>query len=296
MVERARRQAGAVTVAQAVDLGVPRSTFWRHVDTHGWTRPFPGVALLPGAGLTARSRAVAAALAVGDEVVVTGRTSLALHGVLDASPARVELVLPWRLRRRKPAGVSLQRSRTLEGTDAAPFDGVQLAGVPRAFLDAAPRLELPALRAALIDGRQRGHVHIDRVHERAARAVATPGRGRLLAACHDVARSGADSELVRRVEAWLLAEGFPLDAPPRTVHVGDRDLHPDITITGSPVAIEVDGVAFHASRRALDLDQRKHNRYLLAGWLVLRITWDRFHQDPQGFLSELREAIDRGRA
>ena len=129
------------------------------------------------------------------------------------------------------------------------------------------------------------------IAERASRTIRAPGRGRLLRACHDVQGSGADSALVAEVEAWLRRAGITFDVPPRTVVTPERLLHPDLTVARLPVGIEVDGFGAHASRQALDLDQRKHNAYLLAGWTVLRIGWERYGQDRDGFLGELLRAI-----
>ena len=117
------------------------------------------------------------------------------------------------------------------------------------------------------------------------------GRRRLLQACEDLQGSGADSAFVRLVEEWLADVGIAFDVPPRVVQTPSRSLHPDITLTGLPVAIEADGFGAHATRRTLERDQRKHNAYLLAGWIVLRIGWQRFREDRAGFLRELRAAM-----
>lgn len=166
-----------------------------------------------------------------------------------------------------------------------------LATVPRALLDAAARASRTRLRERLIDGRQRRLLTIAEVAARAAWSHGTPGRGRLLAACRDVDTSGADSVLVAEVERRLRAVGFHLDVPPRRVEVPGRMLHPDLTVAGLPVAIEVDGFGTHSSRRSLDTDQRKHNAYALAGWIVLRVGWTRLADDWDGFVRELRHAV-----
>lgn len=291
-----REQGGPIAVRQAVAVGIPRSTFDDRVRREGWARPFPAVAVAPGVVIDATVRVRAAALWLGHPAVVTGWSALLLRGVVDDPPARVHLVVPPERRRPERSDVNVIRSRTLLPTDHEMLGGVAVARVPRAMLDAARGLGRERLRGWLIDGRQRGLLDVGEVVARAMVAPSVAGRGRLLAACRDVDASGADSVLAGEVEARLRAAGFEFDVPPRTVPVTGRVLHPDLTIRGLPVAIEVDGFGAHASQRGLDLDQRKHNAYALAGWIVLRIGWARLTRDWDGFVAELRSAVARAEA
>lgn len=293
VVELARAQANVFTGAQAARLGVPASTLRARATREGWARPFPGVYVLPGARVEGVTRAVAAAHAVGARSVLTGRTALILAGVVDGRVRVADIVLPADVHRHPRPGVRLRRSRTLRGGDVRPFHGTLLATIPRAFLDACVRADRATLRGWLIDGAQRRLLEVGEVRERVASEPRAEGRRRLLQACADIDGSGADSALVHEVVRWLRREGIALDRSPRTVTVNGRVLHPDITVAGVPVAIEVDGFGAHATRRTLERDQRKHNAYQLAGWTVLRLGWDRFTRDPDGFLAELRAAIAR---
>jgi hypothetical protein len=290
-----RAQSGVVAVRQVLAAGVPRSTFDARVRRERWERPFPGVVVLPGRDLDAEVVTRAAALCVGPSASITGRSALAMHGVCDVYPVRVHLVVPRPHRARELAGVRVVQTRTLEAADRGPDRGVAVTTVPRALLDAAGTAGREGLRGWLIDARQRRAADVADVTARAVRAVSAPGRGRLLRACADVDASAADSVLVAEVEYRLRALGFHLDVPARTVAVPDRRLHPDLTVRDVPIAVEVDGFGTHASRRALDLDQRKHNAYVLAGWVVLRISWRRMACDWEGFVAELRTAVARHR-
>ncbi len=291
VIALARDQAGSVAVRQALACGVSRSAFDARIRREAWHRPYRGVVLLPGAVPDGPALAAAAVLAVGPTAALSGSSALALHGITDSWPDPVEVVLPAPVHRSAPAGVRVRRTRTLLHEDLQRRNGTPVTVVPRAFLDAAATLSGNELRTLLIDARQRRRTTVARVMDRAARAPSVPGRGRLLRACREVDGSGADSELVRCVEQWLRSQGIALDRQPRTVDTGTRRLHPDLTVQGRDVGIEVDGFGFHASRHALELDQRKHNAYQVVGWTVLRLGWDRFHRDPEGFLTELRAAI-----
>lgn len=296
VIALARDQSGSVAVGQALTCGVSRSAFDARIRREAWHRPYRGVVLLPGAAPDGSALAAAAVLAVGPPAVLGGSSALALHGVTDIWPEPVEVLIPAPTHRCEPAGIRLRRTRTLLRDDLQRRNGTAVTTVPRAFLDAAATLSVDELRTLLIDARQRRRTTVARIMDRATRASAAPGRGRLLRACHEVGGSGADSELARRVERWLRSEGIALDRPPRTVDTGQRTLHPDLTVRGRHVGIEVDGFGFHASRHALELDQRKHNAYQVVGWTVLRLGWDRFHRDPAGFLGELHAAIQADKA
>ena len=272
-------------------MGLSPSSVRDRVQREDYHRPYRGVAVIPTQPPVGLTLAFAAALALGDGSVLTGRPALAAKGLVATVGSRPHVVQGHAVRRRRLDGVRVQRSRTLAEVDWWLAGEVRVATVERALLDVARFASQAQLRGLLIDGRQRRLLDVAELARRAGGLSQLPGRARLLAACEDVLGSGADSPLVVEVEGWLRREGFHLDVPARTVSTATRVLHPDITLSGLPIGIEVDGFGYHADRRALDLDQRKHNAYLVAGWIVLRITWDRLRHDPEGFLAELRAAI-----
>jgi len=59
------------------------------------------------------------------------------------------------------------------------------------------------------------------------------------------------------------------------------------------IAIEVDGRAFHSDRQAFERDRKRQNALVLAGWTVLRFTWERIISDPEGVIAEVAAAIAR---
>lgn len=53
------------------------------------------------------------------------------------------------------------------------------------------------------------------------------------------------------------------------------------------IAIEVDGRAFHSDRCAFERDRERQNMLVIRGWIVLRFTWERLVNDPEGVLTEI---------
>jgi very-short-patch-repair endonuclease len=56
------------------------------------------------------------------------------------------------------------------------------------------------------------------------------------------------------------------------------------------IAIEVDGRAFHSDREAFERDRERQNMLMVRGWIVLRFTWERLVNDPEGVLAEVAAA------
>ena len=53
------------------------------------------------------------------------------------------------------------------------------------------------------------------------------------------------------------------------------------------VAIEVDGRAFHSDRQSFERDRERQNLLVTLGWVVLRFTWERIVNDPEGVIAEV---------
>ena len=57
------------------------------------------------------------------------------------------------------------------------------------------------------------------------------------------------------------------------------------------IAIEVDGRAFHSDRRSFERDRERQNMLVTRGWIVLRFTWERLVNDPEGVLAEVAAVL-----
>ena len=142
--EALRRTArdGVIRTAALRGLGVPGATITnRCADGGRWTRLLPGVIMLTGGTATPRQRVSAALLYGGPDAVVTGLEACRRHGVRRGPDPRgaVHLLVPDDRQLRSCEFVTVERTIRLP----APLlrDGVPLAPVPRACLDAARRLQ-----------------------------------------------------------------------------------------------------------------------------------------------------------
>lgn len=58
------------------------------------------------------------------------------------------------------------------------------------------------------------------------------------------------------------------------------------------LVIEVDGYAFHGSRRAFERDRRRDAVLLAAGLRVLRVSWSQLVDEPEALLVTIARALD----
>ncbi len=84
------------------------------------------------------------------------------------------------------------------------------------------------------------------------------------------------------IRGWAANEPLVID--------GER-LHPDARFDDERLVVEADGFAFHSDRHSFIQDRRRQNRLLLAGWRVLRFTWDDLTTRPQEVVAEVKAAL-----
>ncbi|TAL20866.1 MAG: DUF559 domain-containing protein, partial [Frankiales bacterium] len=59
------------------------------------------------------------------------------------------------------------------------------------------------------------------------------------------------------------------------------------------LVVEVDGFAFHADRASYRNDRRRTNELVLAGWRVLRFSWEDVVGSPDVVVDQVRRALRR---
>ena len=69
----------------------------------------------------------------------------------------------------------------------------------------------------------------------------------------------------------------------------------DVVFERERVIVELDGWAFHRNRAAFEADRERDVAALQAGWVTVRITWNRLHGAPEKEAGRLREILDARR-
>lgn len=127
-------------------------------------------------------------------------------------------------------------------------------------------------------------------------AIARDARGPRAPHIRAVARA-ADGRAANPFESVLRGITLRVDGLHVTPQVSIRDPHflgrPDLVDDRLKVILEADSFEWHGGRAALTRDARRYNAFTIAGWLVLRFSWEdvMFHVDDVEAV--LRAAVAR---
>lgn len=112
-------------------------------------------------------------------------------------------------------------------------------------------------------------------------------RVRLVAAYAD-ARAANPFESVLRAQA--IQAGLRV-IPQYETQCGELTFHPDLADPLQGIVLEADSWTWHAGKWDHDRDCVRYNAMALAGWLVLRFTWDQVMHSPDRVIATIRAAI-----
>jgi very-short-patch-repair endonuclease len=247
-------------------------------------RLYRGVYAVGHTRLTARGQWMAAVLACGPDAVLSHQDAAALHGLLRPPTGAIHVTAP---RRHDLPGI---RCHIAEHAHVTEIDGIPVTTLERALFDLAGTLQFaPALRQAQ---------HEDRLHLRRLTALVAgnPGhRGvevvrRALAELTEEP-GWTQSELERRFGTLCRTHRLPL---PVTNQYLEGELV-DAYWPDHGLVVEVDGWRTHKTRAAFEADRARDAKLVAAGYRVLRFTYRRIVQDPEGVADELRRALSAPR-
>ncbi len=278
-----RRQDGVLTMAQAGAAGLgPRSVRYR-VASGRWERLHPRVYRATDRPMSDAARLRAAAFWAGSRTAVSGAAAAWWLGLLDTCPEVIEVTAARDRQPGRQPGIVVRR-RTLAERDLVVVRSVCVTDVPLTVLEAA--VALGPRGGEFLDRALQRHVRFPtlyRAHCRNLGRRGSPAAATLLAVAADRAASEAERLLVRllrdaRVTGWRLGYALP-------------GCVLDMAFPDARVAIEVDGWAWHSGAERRRRDLRRQNRVVLAGWTVLRFTWDDLEYRPAEVLAEIRAAL-----
>ena len=276
------RQAGVISLAQAVAAGMSPDTVQRRVRQGRWTRLHPGIYLVGGHRRTPEARIRGAWLWGGPDSIITGPAAAYWHRMLDYAPTIIDLTVPAHAKPRPQPGIRLTR-RDLYASDITELTDIRVAAPPFAALETAVAL---TDGSTFLDRALQQHVRFPALYRSFCRNMGRAGSstaGRLLVAAADRADSAAERlliELLRQagIDGWVL--GHPL---------GPYKI--DLAFPVQRVAIEVDGWAWHVDPARFRNDRRKGNYITRSGWDLLRFTWHGLHEQPIESIAEVRQTL-----
>jgi hypothetical protein len=180
--------------------------------------------------------------------------------------------------------------------DLASADGEIRAGIPmtskvRTLFDLCRSLPLAHAVASVDSALRQGLVALEELVE-ALRAL-PPGRGRpRVARVLDLADAEAGSVLESLCRVLLAEAGLPRPRPQYNVrHRAAWIGRVDFAWPHQLLIVETDGFAFHSDRATYRRDRRRHNGLQLAGWVVLRFSWEDVVHDPSYVVGAVASAL-----
>ena len=270
----ASRQGGVIDRPQLEALGLDRGAISHRVATGRLRRLHLGVYAVGHEALQRRGIVTAALLAAGPGAVLSHRTAAFLQRILPSMPPYTDVTSPGRHRNRR--GLVFHRGEP----QARMLHGLPVTPTARTLRDLAATIPLAELERACCEA-----LVLTLVTTAELTAETGPGSGVLRGLVADDL-APTQSALERRFRRLARDHGLPL--PECQVRICAHRV--DFLYRAERLAIEVDGFRFHGNRIAGERDRANDAELQLAGFAVLRFSWNQVRHQPPA-----RRGADRAR-
>jgi very-short-patch-repair endonuclease len=279
----ARRQHGVVSWSQLAGAGV--SARWVDLRlARGWLRRLHRGVYLVGPLETEHSRAMAATLAAGPGALVSHYAAAVLWGLRPPADGPIDVTVPGRKTRCRP-GIRTHNG-DLHPADATLRHGIPVTSAARALLDLAATAATKDVDLALNEAHVQRRVSSHSLTEQFSRYP----RHRGTAALREAQRTEPKltrSEAERRAMGLIRKARLP--KPETNVRIAGYEV--DLVWREQRLVVEIDGFAFHSSRRSFERDRRKDRELQARGYRVMRITWRELVEEPEAVVAALAAAL-----
>ncbi len=251
-----------------------------------------GVYAVGHAHLRAEGFWLAAVLAMGPRAVLSHRDAAALHGLRPCDRPRIEVSTP--AQRHRSAKLDVYGRRALDVRDVTTVGGIPVTTVSRTLADLAEALTHRELTKVLGETERQRKLDVTGIEESLERVRGRrgPATARLRAALSELASHGATftrSPLEERFLSLLKAHDLP--RPATNAYV--EGYEGDAVWRAARLVVELDGWAFHNSRRDFQRDRTKANALTAKGWTVLRFTHDDVMRRPHEVVANVARQLSR---
>jgi Transcriptional regulator, AbiEi antitoxin/Protein of unknown function (DUF559) len=286
---------GVITRAEALALGMSATMLTRRIQSGHLIPVGRGIYVQPGVLGAERTLLRAATWALA--AVASHQSAARLHGLegLDRHP--VAITVPVR-RSNRFAGVQVHQLTDLTDVETTEILGIPTTDPPRTILDLAavlPSQTLADVTDQMVRMRLVSYEQISERLESTARK-GKPGVIKLRAVLEP--RLGgsfvSDSTLETRLLDVLHDGGLPMPdtqyKPPWLRHMNGRV---DVAYVDEYLMVEADSRRWHGSPEAFQIDRRRDNLAQLAGWMILRFTWEDVTKRREYVVATVRAALNR---
>ncbi|HVK44941.1 MAG TPA: DUF559 domain-containing protein [Micropruina sp.] len=264
-----------------------RATINTLVGMDAVVQVFPGV-FVAADKLTVRSTRYAAALAARPTAVLWAESAVAALTGDARAFVKGEVIRLAQPVAARIDGLRITR-RSIPPAEVRHFHGLRCPAPALVAVDLAARDDGRVAEAFLRDGLVRPDELVDAL-------VAFQGspsqqcRRQVVASFADNPWSGGEREL----QQVLRDAGLTGWVANQRLTLFGLICYPDILFADAGLIIEFDGYVVHSSKGAFESDRHRQNQLVLAGYRVLRFTWQQLKDDPAAVVREIRAALAQG--
>jgi very-short-patch-repair endonuclease/predicted transcriptional regulator of viral defense system len=278
----AARQHGLVTTAQLLGAGWSKDVVAAHVRS-GWLRRRHRGVYLVGPLDTPHTRAMAATLAAGPGALLSHYPAAVLWGLRPPTDGPMHVTRPAGAHSRP--GIIVHRA-ALHPADATHRHGIPVTSAARTLLDLAAATTLDELDRAVNEARVNRVVSDHALSEQFSRYP----RHRGTVALKEVQRTEPKltrSEAERLALDLIRKAGLPAPEVNSPLHGYEVDL----LWRDARLVVEIDGYAFHSSRRSFENDRRRDQHLAALGYRVIRVTWRQLTEEREAVVATITRAL-----
>jgi very-short-patch-repair endonuclease len=280
----ARRQDNVITGDQLRAAGLRRGAIAHRLKARAMQRMHKNVYLLGPAPPTPMARARAAALACGEDAVVSYRSAACLFGLLPEIAADVDITVAGRNPGNHP-GIKLHRVRTLPKQDLTKVNGFKVTSIARTICDLAATESAHATEQAFQEALYREIVTVKALQAVLDREPTRRGAPTIRRLISDprLTRSEKERRLLKLIAAAQLPE--PLTNVP--LHGYKADMY----WPSHALVVEFDGWQAHGHRHAFESNRKRDQIMVANGIRVLRVTDRHLEHEPIAIVTRIAQAL-----
>lgn len=228
-------------------------------------------------------KASAAVLACGAGAALSHGSAMALWGFWKRWPATFEVTTRGD---RRPRGITVHRSRTLERRDVTTHFGIRATSPARTLSDCAPPLADATLARTVNNALLSPYLTRSQLAE-----FLTRHPNRRLQPFVETTDGPTRSQFEDAFLAFCERHGLP--RPKVNTIVAGREA--DAYFEAERLIVELDGWDFHSSRLSFEDDRARDANALASGIATLRITWERMTETPAQEAHRLKKILEARR-
>lgn len=290
VAQMARGQAGVFSGRQAFDAGFTKRQIQNRVGTGAWLRFLPSLYVLPSAPVTWTTWAWAGLLTGGSNSSLIGGSAAAARGWL-APQWPITLAVSVNSRPSWPRGRLKPCNLLVPPADIVSINGLTVTIRLRTAVDVAHFLPAPTAQDLIDRLLVRDVIDLESLNqavESSTRYGSKQAR-QLVRQAADLAASHAE-RLCHRVLRSASLTNFEANVVVAGI---DGSYKVDLAFINERVVIEIQGWAFHQDPDQRRADDAKAIDLQLAGWVVIRLTWQDLTSRPAWVVGTVRAALTR---